>query len=202
MLAESTTARAGRVSTALLACLVATIAPVAARADGEFAQVDVSNSTIGATASIQRGTLTFGGVITLPDGDPSATLSLTQALPLPAESGFPTLRVGPTLGLTGEDLSNFEVGVRLMGERYVGTDWGNVYGLVDLGSIDRSWFVLGQVGLRAPGLTLELSRGGSDEYSEATIAVSKRLPNSPVSLRTGYQFEAGEVFVGMSFNTF
>jgi hypothetical protein len=190
-----------RVSVALLAALVVAARPAPGWADGEFAQLDVSASTTGGVASVQRGSLTFGGVVTIPDGDPSATLSATQALNLPV-SWAPTLRVGPALGLSGEDLADVEAGLRLSAERYTGTDWGSVYGLADLGTIDRSWFILGQVGLAKTRLTFELSHGASDEYEETTLAVSRRLRDSPVSLRSGYRFDAGEVFIGVSVNTF
>jgi hypothetical protein len=201
MLAISNAVVARRASVALLAMLVVVAEPAPGRADGEFAQLDVSASTTGGVASVQRGPLTYGGVVTIPDGDPSATLSATQALNLPV-TWAPTLRVGPALGLSGEDLADVEAGLRLSAERYTGTDWGSVYGLVDLGTIDRSWFVLGQVGLAESRLTFEFSHGASDEYEETTMAVSRRLRDSPVSLRAGYQVGAGEVFLGVSLNTF
>jgi hypothetical protein len=201
MIATSNAPLARRVSVALLATLVVVTGPAPGWADGEFAQLDVSASTTGGVASVQRGPLTFGGVVTIPDGDPSATLSTTQALSLPV-SWAPTLRVGPALGLSGEDLADVEAGLRLLAERYSGTDWGSVYGLIDLGTIDRSWFILGQVGLAETQLTFEISHGASDEYEETAIAISRRVQNSPVSLRAGYRFDAGEVFVGVSVNTF
>lgn len=201
MIQTAITDLAVRVIMALLATLVLAVSPAPGWADGEFAQLDVSASTTGGVASVQRGPLTFGGVVTIPDGDPSATFSATQALNLPV-SWAPALRVGPALGLSGDDLADAEAGLRLSAERYTSTDWGSVYGLVDLGTIDRSWFILGQVGLAETQLTLELSRGASDEYEETTIAVSWRLQDSPVSLRTGYRFDASEIFVGVSVNTF
>lgn len=169
------------------------------RADGEFTQLDVSRSTIGGVASIQRGPLTFGGVVTIPDGDPSAVLSATWGVPVP---GGATLRIGPAIGLSGPRLSEAEAGARLVVERYAATGWGGVYGLVDLATVDRAGFVLGQVSLAQAGLTAELSHGASDEYVETTIALSRRLGRSPVSLRAGYRFDAAEAFVGIAFNTF
>lgn len=176
--------------------------PVAAAADGEFAQLDVSASTTGGVSSIQRGPLTFSGVVTLPDGDPSATLSLTMALPVPSGLGIPTLRLGPSVGFSGDGLSEVEGGARLVVERYTGSSFGGVYLLAEANTVDRAWFLLGQVGLAAPKLTVELSRGSSDTYDETTLAVARRLGDLPFSLRAGYRFEASEGFLGVSFNTF
>lgn len=200
MIARSNAALARWASVARLATLLVA-GPAPGWADGEFAQLDVSASTTGGVASVQRGPLTFGGVVTIPDGDPSVAFSATQALNLPV-SWAPTLRVGPALGLSGQGLEDVEVGLRLSAERYIGTNWGSAYGLVDLGTIDRSWFILGQVGLAETQLAFELSHGASDEYEETTFAVSRRFQGSPVSLRAGYRFDADEIFVGVSVNTF
>ena len=49
---------------------------------------------------------------------------------------------------------------------------------------------------------MELSRGGSDDYTETTLAVSRRIEGSPISLRAGWRFDGEEAFLGFSVNTF
>lgn len=181
-----------------LALLVA-LAGAPARADGEFLQLDLSASTVGGVASVQRGPLTFGGVVTIPQDDPSALASASWGWAIP---GGATLRAGPALGLSAPDLSEAELGARVVVERYVATGWGGLFGLAEASTVDRSGFVLAQLTLAEPRLTLEASRGASETYAETTVALSRRLGDSPVSLRAGYRFEAGEVFVGVSVNTF
>ena len=80
--------------------------------------------------------------------------------------------------------------------------FGSVYFLAEMNSVDNAAFLLGQIGLSTPGMSFEISYGDSDSYSETTIAVAKRIPLGPVSLRAGYRFRAEEIVFGLSFNTF
>jgi hypothetical protein len=173
-----------------------------ALADGEFLQLDLSAGTTVAVVSAQRGPLTFSLSYTEADGDRSGRIGATYELPLPTGEALPTARLGPALGLDGPDLSDAEPGLSLVLDRYTATTWGSVYLLADLSTIDAAWFLLAQVGRPEAGLTAELSRGGSDDYTETTFALSRRLGDGPVSLRAGYRFEAEEVFVGLAVNTF
>ncbi len=184
-------------------CLAATILTgQPAIADGEFFQLDVSKSTQNGTFSIARGPFTFGAsAVAYEDGE---TYGLSAIHQLPFGQNIATFSFGPSLGLVrdnGPD-EGLQVGVKFVAERYIPTNFGSVYLLADINSIDRSWFVLSQIGLADPGINFELSRGQSDTYSETTFAVAKRLPNSPASLRIGYKFDAAEAFVGISINTF
>ncbi|GLT08386.1 hypothetical protein ACFQFQ_16840 [Sulfitobacter porphyrae] len=173
-----------------------------AHADGEFLQVDLSESTSTGTLSIARGPLTYGASAVSYEGGSTYGLSATYKLPVAEQ--FVTLRLGPALGYVkdnGKD-GSFEAGLKLVAERYIPTDFGSVFLLADLNSIENSWFVLAQFGLSGPGLSFELSHGESDTYSETSLAVAKRLGDSPTSLRAGYRFDADEIFVGLSINTF
>tara|TARA_R110002049_G_scaffold101576_1_gene246571 strand:+ start:3979 stop:4536 length:558 start_codon:yes stop_codon:yes gene_type:complete len=173
-----------------------------AHADGEFLQLDLSKSTSTGTLSIARGALTYGAsAVSYEDG---STYGLSATYQLPVAQKFVTLRLGPAFGYVNEDGKDgsFEAGIKLVAERYIATDFGGVFLLADLNSIDRSWFVLGQLGLSKPGLSFELSHGESETYSETSLAVVKRYGDGPTSLRAGYRFDAKEMFIGLSINTF
>lgn len=59
------------------------------------------------------------------------------------------------------------------------------------------------VGLRAPGILLELSHQGDDDgYEETAPTLARPIPDSPVDLRTGHRFGAEEVGLGLPRNTF
>ena len=189
-------------ATAAMACVVLSSLAPAAHADGEFLQIDRSETTATATLSIARGPLTFGANAVSYDGGRTYGTSVTYQLPFAEQ--FATLRLGPSLGYTkddGED-GSFEAGLKLVAERYIPTDFGSVFLLADLNSIENSWFVLGQLGLSQPGLAIELSYGESDTYSDTSLAIAKRIGDTPASLRAGYKFDSEEVFVGLSINTF
>lgn len=173
-----------------------------ALADGEFVQLDLSETTSSGTLSIARGPLTFGAsAVFYEDG---RTYGLSAIYKLPFADDIATLRLGPALGYVEEDGAgdSLELGVKLVAEKYIPTDFGSVFLLADLNTIETSWFVLGQLGLAKPGLALELSHGQSDTYSETSLAIAKRLGDGPTNLRAGYRFDAKEVFLGLSINTF
>lgn len=173
-----------------------------AQADGNYFQLDVARSTSSATASLGRGPFTFGAGAVRYDGGRTYGLSATWQLPL--DTSVATIKVGPALGLTRDESSDEspELGLKVVAERYIPTDFGSVFLLADLNSIDSSWFVLAQFGLAAPDLAVELSHGESDTYSETSVALSRRLQDGPVSLRLGYRLESKEAFAGISINTF
>ncbi len=185
----------------LLCCL--SILPVnSARADGAFFQFDLSETTSNTTMSVGRGLLTFGGGAVTYDGGRAYRLSTLYTLAFAQKVA--TLKVGPSLGLVISDDSDdsTQIGLKFVAERYIPTAIGSVFLLADLDTNDSSWFVLSQLTYDGIGMAIELSHGESDSYSETTIALAKRLSDSPVSMRIGYKFISEEVFVGMSINTF
>lgn len=189
-------------ATATMVCGILPFLAPYAYADGEFLQLDLSETTSTGTLSIARGALTYGAsAVSYQDG---STYGLSATYQLPFAQKFVTLRAGPALGYVKEDGTDgsFEAGIKLVAERYIPTDFGSVFLLADINSIDSSWFVLAQLGLSQPGLSFELSHGESETYSETSLAIAKRFGDGPTSLRAGYRFDAKEVFVGLSVNTF
>ena len=203
--AMASKAEPSRIATATTACGLALAtavlcfaAPV--RADGTFAQFDLSEDTADAVVSVGRGRLGFGATYSRYEGGSSATAAITYAFPL-GEIG--TLKIGPSLGRAFGDTDNrdMRVGARVSLERYKSTGFGHVFLLGEYDTIDSNWFAIGQVGLSS-GYGIELSAGGSDNYEAQTIALTKRLGAGPVSLRAGYKLVTGEIFAGLSINTF
>ncbi|SLN60365.1 hypothetical protein ROJ8625_03062 [Roseivivax jejudonensis] len=180
------------------------LAPVApgALADGSFLQVDLSSSAADAVGTVTRGRLSFGANHNDYDGGAVTGLSLTHAFPL---GDAATLKLGPALSVVRDDDDGFEsprAGVKASLDRYTATAFGSLYLLGEVNTIDSGWFALVQTGLGSGGFSVELSRGGSDTYDEATLAVNQRLGAGPMNLRAGWRFIAEEAFVGVSVNTF
>lgn len=173
----------------------------AALAEGYFFQVDLARDTQSAVAAAGRGPISYGLNATNYDGGRSGALSVTYALrwiePV-------NVKVGPTVGFKREDDDDtaIKAGGRISIERFTPAIFGSTYVLADVSSVYRSWFLLGQVTFDPANIGIELSRGGSDDYHETTLAVQKRLNNSPISLRLGYKLSSEEIFAGFSINTF
>ncbi len=192
----------GQIAVGGIAGLVGTIClgqPVFA--DGYFLQADVGDETQSLVATAATGALNFGLNLSNYDDGSSAVTSLTYALPL---DDVAVLKLGPSVGVLHENgtWESPELGAKLSLERYLGTSFGSVYGLAEFNSIDNAWFLLGQLTFQQPGLSLELSRGGSDSYHETTVAVQKKLSDGPMSLRAGYKLSSEEFFIGFNINTF
>lgn len=175
-----------------------------ARADGTFAQFDLGDDTGSAVLSVERDLLTFGATYNAYYGGQSFGVSAMYWLAATSQGAAVNLKLGPSFGVVDEDGEDAETqaGLRMVADRYVPMEFGGLYFQAEVNSIDRAWFLLGQVTLAEPQLVLELSRGGSESYSETTLAVSRRLGDGPVSLRAGYRFEDESVFAGISINTF
>lgn len=186
--------------TASLGAAALALTPLAALADGTFVQIEQANTTAGAVLAVTRDRLNYGGVVSHWDGGYSVVGSVLYGFDTPFGANF---KVGPALGGVyndGEE-DEYEIGVRASLDRWMPTDWGSFYYLAEVSSIDNSWFLLASSGWGDSGFGTEVSTGGSDSYSETTLAVSKHY-DGPVSLRVGYRFEAAEYFIGFSVNTF
>lgn len=171
-----------------------------AGADGLFLQSDLGPENQAFVASRTVGALSYSLNLSGYEDGRSAIMGLGYAVEL-APVG--TLKFGPAVLFRQDDGSPSETlfGARLSLERYQPTSFGGVYGLAEIGSIDRSWFVLAQATLRN-GVGFEVSRGGSETYTETTIAVQRQIGDGPVRLRLGYRAEDREFFLGVSFSTF
>jgi hypothetical protein len=170
-------------------------------ADGEFSQLDLSQNTQNFSSTISRDAWSIGGNAAKYDGGRSGSIHLTYGVPL---GDIATAHVGPTIGLQTPDNSetDYDIGVFAALDRYIAAGFGGVYGLAQASTIDDAWFVLGQFNFTNGGFGLEISSGGSDSYSETTIALQKQLSGTPVSLRSGYKLDTEQYFIGFSFNTF
>jgi hypothetical protein len=176
--------------------------PAPVLADGEYWSIDISDGSRSGVLSATRGDLTFGATVTDYGDGVSAGLSLSRRLPFDFDLAGLNLSLGPALGFGGGDLSELQLGVTASAQRYVVTEWGAYFLQASAGTISRSFFLQAQATFNGPDLTIALSRGGSTDYDETTLSVSRPLGDGPVSLRAGYRFEAEEFFVGFSVNTF
>lgn len=173
----------------------------AASADGYFLQTDIGGQTQSIVASASRGQFSFSANLTDYDGGRSGALSGAYAFSLP---GSVTLRAGPTIGFIdeeGEDRDT-EAGARVAIDRWSATSFGATYFLAEASTPRHSWFLLSQVTFAPMNVGIELSRGGSDDYYETTLAVQRRIGDGPVGLRLGYKLTSEELFAGISINTF
>jgi hypothetical protein len=176
--------------------------PACAHADGEYWGIDVSEGTRNGVLSATRGEFTFGATGTDYGDGVSAGLTLTRRIPFNFGVEGLTFAAGPALGFGGGDLSEVEAGVTASAQRFVPTDWGSYFLQASVSSVNQSYFLQAQATAAGPDITLGLSQGGSTEYEETSLSISKQLGDGPVSLRVGYQFQAVAVFVGFSVNTF
>jgi hypothetical protein len=173
----------------------------AAVADGYFLQTDIGEETQSFVASASRGQLSYGLNLSDYQGGRSGAITGAYAFSLPADI---TLKAGPTFGFTRDDGGEWdtEFGGRVAIDRWSATSFGSTYFLAEAGTPQRSWFLLSQVTFAPANVGIELSRGGSDDYHETTLAVQRRVGDGPVSLRLGYKLSSDELFAGFSINTF
>lgn len=185
---------------AALAAMAALCAAPAA-ADGFFLQSDIGRETQGGVVNLQQGNLSFGANFTRYEGGKEIFVSVLHAVQWGDVAVF---KFGPTVGKEWDDNGDDDVrlGGRLSIEKYLPTSFGSAYGLINLGTVNSSWFVLAQANVQALNGGVELSRGGSHNYHETTIAFRKGIGDSPFSLRAGYKFDSEEAFLGFSINTF
>lgn len=168
-----------------------------ASADGTFFQFDLASDTSDVVLAGTRGVLSFGANYSDYEGGWSANAYLSRDF---AVDGIGTVKVGPILGANATR-DGLVLGAKLIAERYQPTEFGFLFVSGQYSTIENDWFALAQVG-NGEGLSVDLTAGGSETYSERSIALNYRLGDGPVGLRTGYRFEAKEVFVGLSVNTY
>ncbi|WP_425053660.1 hypothetical protein [Psychromarinibacter sp. S121] len=187
---------------AALAAGLALAAPDAARADGEFFQLDLSESAVDGVFALSRDRFSLNGNYSEYEGGHTTTLSVSYAFPV---DGVGTFRFGPSVGRSVDDTdgsTTTTAGARIVFERWMPTDFGSLFLLAEYNTIDNNYFGLVQTGFGSSGFSAEFSIGGSDKYDATTLAVSKRLGDSPAYLRAGYKFVAEEAFIGFAINTF
>lgn len=168
-----------------------------ARADGTFFQLDLAPHASDAVLGATRGKMSFGANFSTYEGGWSAGAHVTRDFVI---GDIATLKVGPSIG-SSDAMNGTKLGGKVIVERYQPTDFGFVFLSGQYNSIENDWFTLAQFG-NGKGLSVDLTAGGSDTYSEQSVAVNYRFDDGPTSLRGGYRFDAQEFFVGLSVNTY
>ena len=189
------------INTVLRFVLLAVAITVAdpAKADGEFAQLDVSVESATALASAVRGRLDFGAVLSA--GDDGYAFGPRTRYAFDLGVGV-FLRAGPSLSFLhdhGDD--DVEIGAVVSIDRWIATSFGSLYWLVEANTIDNAAFGAVQAGFEH-GYGLEVSHGGSDRYLDTSVALTKRLSKSDFGLRAGYHLLSEKVFLGITYNSF
>ena len=173
-----------------------TAAATTAEADGTFFQLDLASETSDVVFAGTRGKFSYGANYSSYDSGWNAGLQVTRDFVFPDVA---TVKVGPSLGITDDD--DVDLGLKIIVERYAPTEFGFVFLSGQYNTIQNDWFALAQFG-NGKGVSIDLTAGGSDTYSEQSAALNYRLGTGPTSLRAGYRFDAQEVFVGFSVNTY
>lgn len=189
----------------LFQSVLLTSLPGVLAADGEYWSLDKSASSTGFVLSATRGEFIFGAGFTDYEDGLSTGVSFSRSLPLNFGVEGLAISAGLAASLTFDDNGEAEApefGVTVNIQRYVPTDFGNYFLQANYNTINQAYFLQAQIGFDEPGINLALSTGASTEYNETALTISKRLGDGPVSLRTGYRFDAEEIFVGFSVNTF
>jgi hypothetical protein len=169
----------------------------AVQADGSYFQTDLASDTSDVVAAATRGKLSFGANYSSYENGWSAGTYLSRDF---AIEDFGTVKIGPSLGIS-DARDGLAAGAKLIVERYEPTSFGFVFLSAQYNTIDNDWFALAQIG-NGQGQSVDLTAGGSDLYSERSLAVNYRIGDGPVSLRGGYRFEAEQFFIGLSVNTY
>ncbi|MHA6344231.1 hypothetical protein [Roseivivax sp. CAU 1761] len=190
---------AGRksLSVLLLSGSLCALAPGAVWADGTFFQLDLSANASDAVLAATRGSMSFGANHSTYEGGWSAGFHATRDFVIDEVA---TVKLGPSLGI-GEDMNPPEIGGKIIIERYQPMEFGFVFLSGQYNTIASDWFALVQVG-DGKKLSVDFTAGGSDTYSEKSIAVNYRFREGPTRFRMGYRFEAQEIFAGISINTY
>lgn len=182
---------------AILAASLGAVAPAMAQADGTFFQLDLAPNASDAVLGATRNKLSFGANYSRYEDGWSAGLHATRDFVI---QDLATVKLGASLG-SSEATNGFELGGKIIVERYQPTAFGFVFMSGQYNTIENDWFALAQIG-DGEKLSVDFTAGGSDTYSEQSIAVNYRLRDGPARLRVGYRFDAQEVFLGFSVNTY
>lgn len=182
----------------VLALPLLCLSSLEAGADGSFLQFDLGPETSDSVLATTRGKMSFGANYSTYDSGWSAGLHVTRDFVL---ESIATVKIGPSLGRS-DDTDGWSLGGKVIVERYQPTDFGFMFLSAQYNTYQNDWFALAQFG-NASGLSVDLTAGGSETYSEQAVAVNYRLDDEgPVRLRAGYRFDAQQVFVGLSVNTY
>lgn len=172
-----------------------------AMADGEFFQLDYAPGASSVSASVVRGPFGFGLGWSDFEFGSAVSANATYGVRVPVLGDGAIIRFGPSLRFDEED--QFDLGVKAVFERWSPTSWGSVFVLTDFNTIQNEYLLLGELSHAASGLSASLAmQGGDANFQENTLVVGYGIPQSRVRLRLGYRFDAQQVLVGFSVNTF
>lgn len=186
----------------LICSLVAALAlaPLAAAADGEFLQYDLTPDDSSLSASLTRGDYGAGLVHSRFTDGSETTLSASRAFAFTALGAGATVKIGPSVQEADGDLA---LGVKLSAEQYRGMGWGGLFLLGEVNSVNAGYFAMAQANPGYGRYTVEATASGNDGgYRERALALGVKLGDSPVRARVGYRFLAETAFVGISVNTY
>ena len=170
-----------------------------ARADGEYFQFDIGPDDATAVGSFERSGISTGAVWSRYEDGGSLSASITTSRAAGIAGRSVTLRYGPAVRFGGD----IRLGAKLVAESYTATDWGGLFVIGEISSIDLSYFAMAEVNLHNQGLSIAAFAAGDDAgYADQGVVVGKALGASDWRLRMGYKLDAQEVFLGIVLNTF
>lgn len=172
-----------------------------AMADGEFLQFDLSPDSSTLVGSVVRGDIGTALSLSLFDGGGALSANTTYSWNFPALGEGALIRLGPTARLDQSD--DFNLGAKVVFERWSPTDWGGVFMLADYNTIQNEYLLLTEVSGGQNGLSASFAIQGDDEsFRENTLMFGYNIMGSDLRLRLGYKFESEQVVFGFSINTF
>lgn len=171
-----------------------------ARADGTFFQLDRSRTATSGVLAVQRGRVQFALSRSDWNGGFHWVGRVLWRFPVRIGSVPVTFSVGPAAQYSHP--STWQGGLAFVAESYNPTSWGSLYLLSDLSTIDRGYFFMAQFNHRS-GVSLELAAVGNNaHYTDKTVTLDYRFPDTPYSLRLGRKLQTRETYIGFSINTF
>jgi len=183
------------------ACVLAFGGAVPATADGEFFQFDFAPGASTVVGSVVRGPL--GAALGWSDyvGGSALSANVTYSAALPVLGDGALVRLGPTARRAQDN--DIDIGAKVVFERWSPTDRGGVFLLADFNTILNEYLALGELSDQKSGISGSFAiQGGDYGFRENTLVLGYAVPDSRVRLRLGYRFEAHQVFIGFSLNTF
>lgn len=170
-------------------------------ADGEFVQFDFAPGASTVVGSVVRGPIGVALGWSEYDSGSAFSANATYSFGLPALGDGALLRVGPSVRLDQD--KELDLGAKVVFERWSPTKWGGLFFLADYNTIQNEYLVLGELSHGLSGLNASFAaQGGDNGFRENTLVLGYLIPESCVRLRLGYRFEAQQVLIGFSVNTF
>ena len=173
----------------------------AARADGEFLQLELGTETLTTVAAVERGALTFGLVRAGYEEGREWSLATTYRVARPRILGATaTIKAGLVAKL--DDADDLTPTTRVTAESYRDGDWGSLFWLAQIDGPGRGYYLGVQGGFGRTPFGVAVDTQGSEDWHESSAVLTYRIAGTPVTLRLGQKLESGETFVGLSISRF